>query len=109
MEYIKHLFCVELKTQTARNSSMNDESLLYPYKDIVVSIHEMHICPFCGKVIQGFKCSCEDFNLAVEKLQESCGDDKYKSSFHFPDFNLTPEIFVPISKTKAKILKKKEI
>lgn len=116
MEYIKHLFCVGLKTQTTRNFSMNDESfsmndenLLYPYKDIVVSIHEVHICPFCGEVIQGFKCSCDDFNLSVEKLQESCGDDKYKSSFHFPGFNLIPEIFVPISKTKAKILKKKEI
>jgi len=110
MENIKHFFEVDLKPSSTRTLSREDNGkLLYPYKDVVIIIHEVHICPFCGKIAQEFECDCKAFNQAFEKLQESYGDKDHKSRFHGPEPNIQCGMSKSISEFQVETLSMKEI
>jgi hypothetical protein len=110
MENIKHFFEVDLKPSSIRTLSREDNGkLLYPYKDVVISIHEVYVCPFCGKNMEGFVCECKKFNQAFKKLQKLYGDKDYKSCFHGPELNFQCGISKSISEFNVRILKNKEI
>ena len=110
MENIKHYFGVDLSTSSIRTLSKKDNgALLYPYKNVVISIHEVHICPFCGKIVQDLYCDCKAFTKAVKKLQDFYGDKDHNSYLHHDDFNISIAISKSISEFKVKKLSKKEI
>jgi len=110
MENIKHFFGVDLTTPSIRTLSKEDNGeFLYPYKNVVITVQEVHICPFCGKTVQGYECLCAKFSQAFKKLQDSHGDDKHASCFHGPDMNFLFGISRSISEFKVITLKKKEI
>lgn len=110
MDYIKHFFGVDLTASSIRTLSKKDNgALLYPYKNVVITIHEVHLCPFCEKVVQGFDCDCKAFKKALKKLQESYGDDKHESSIHGPELDIKYAISKSISDFQVKTLNIKEI
>jgi len=111
MENIKHFFEVDLKPSSIRTLSRKDNGkLLYPYKDVTISVNEVYVCPFCGKNMEGFECECDKYNRAFKKLQKFYGDDKKRMScFHGPELNLQCGISKSISEFKVKILKNKEV
>lgn len=111
MGNIKHFFEVDLKPSSIRNLSReNNGKLLYPYKDVTISVNEVYVCPFCGKNMEGFECECDEYNRAFKRLQKFYGDDKKRMScFHGPELNLQCGISKSISEFKVKILKNKEV
>jgi hypothetical protein len=111
MENIKHFFEVDLKPSSIRTLSRKDNGkLLHPYKDVVISIHEVYVCPFCGKTMEGFECKCKKFNQAFKRLQKLYGDNEdRKSCFHGPELNIQCGISKSISEFNVRILKNKEI
>lgn len=111
MENIRHFFGIKLSTPSIRSFlKKNNGGILYPYKNVVVSINEVHICPFCGKIVQGLECNCKAFEKAFVKLQNSYGDDKHESCFHRSDWDLIEvSIAKLISEFKIRTLTKKEI
>lgn len=108
--YIKHFFDVDLKPPVIRILSRKDNGeFLYPYKNLIINIQEVHICPFCGKVVRGFCCGCEVFKQAFQVLQESYGDEEHKSCLHGPELNIQCGISKSISDFQVKTLSVKEI
>ena len=111
MENIRHFFGIKLSTPSIRSFlKKNNGGILYPYKNVVVSINEVHICPFCGKIVQGLECNCKAFEKAFVKLQNSYGDDKHESCFYRSDWDLiVASISKPVSEFKIRTLTKKEV
>ena len=110
MENIRYYFSVDLSTSSIRTLSNEDNgTILYPYKNVLIGVNEVHICPFCGKIVRNLECDCQAFDVAVKKLQSSFGDRSYKSCLHFNDFNINVSISKSISDFKVKKLNKKEI
>ena len=110
MENIRHFFCVDLSTSSIRTLSKKDNGkLLYPYKDVVITVDEVHICPFCGKIVQNLECNCNRFKTAFAKLQDSCSDKEHDSCLHFPDSNIKSGFSKSISDFHVKVLSKDEI
>lgn len=111
MENIRHFFGTNLSTPSIRLFSKKDNGeILYPYKNVVITINEVHICPFCGKIVQGLECNCKAFEKAFAKLQNSYGDDKHESCFHRSDWDvIVVTISKPISEFKIRTLTKKEV
>ena len=110
MGNIRHFFGIDLSTSSIRTFSKKDNgAILYPYKNVLISVSEVHICPFCGKRVHEFECDCRAFSKAFEKLQDSYGDNNHESCFHRSDFDLPVSLSKPVSEFKVKTLTKKEI
>lgn len=110
MENIRHFFGIDLSMSSIQTFSKKDNGIvLYPYEDVVISVSEVHICPFCGKIVQEFKCDCKPFTKAFEKLQNSYGDNNHEYRFHRSDFDFPISLSKSISEFKVKTLTKKEV
>ena len=110
MENIKHFFSVDLSTSSIRNlSKRNNGKFLYPYKNVVITVTEVHICPFCGKIVDDFHCECKKFKSAFVKLQDSYSDEKHESRLHVAPLNINVSFSKSISDFKVKTLTKEEI
>ena len=110
MENIRHFFGVDLSTPPVRSLSKEDNGeFLSPYKEVVITIDEQHVCPFCGKPVDDFHCECRKFKSAFAKLQESCSDEKHKSRLHATPLNMKMSFSKSISDFKITPLTKEEI
>ena len=110
MENIRHSFGINLSKPLIRTFSEKSKGdILYPYKNVSISVSEMHICPFCGKGVHGFECDCKAFGEAFQKLQISCGDEKHESCFHYSDVDFHAAISKSISEFTFVKLTKKEV
>ena len=110
MENIRHFFGIDLSTSSIRTLSKKDNgAILYPYKDVLISVSEVHICPFCGKRVHEFECDCKAFSKAFEKLQDSYGDAKHESCLHRSEFDPPLAFSKSISEFKVKTLTKKDV
>lgn len=110
MENIKHLFSVDLSTSSIRSLSKRDNGkFLYPYKNVVITVTEVHICPFCGKIVDDFHCECKKFKSAFAKLQNSYSDEKHESRLHVAPLNFKMSFSKSISDFNVRTLTKEEI
>ena len=110
MENIRRSFGINLSMPLIRTFSEKSKGdILYPYKNVSISISEMYICPFCGKGVHGFECDCKAFGEAFQKLQNSYGDEKHESCFHYSDIDFHAAISKSISEFTFVKLTKKEV
>lgn len=90
-------------------SDKNEKAVLYPFKSVEIFAEEIHICPFCGKAIEGINCNCKEFEAALKDLQDHYGDKEHKSQLHSWGANSTQVLFKPISDFQFRTLEKSEI
>lgn len=110
MENIRHSFGINLSMPSIRDFSKKSKGdILYPYKNVSISVSEVYICPFCGKDVHGFECDCKAFGEAFQKLQSSCGDEKHETCFHRSDFDFPVAFSKSISEFTFVKLTKKEV
>jgi len=109
MENIRHFFEVSLTTSSIwALSKKSNGKLLYPYKNVVITINEVHVCPFCGENVHDLKCNCNGFKNAFAKLQESLSDEAHVSALHVSN-PIKPSFSRSISDFKVKTLTVQEI
>lgn len=107
---IRHFFGVDLSTPPIRNLSNKDNGkFLYPYKGVIITVNEQHVCPFCGKPVDDFHCECRKFKSAFARLQDSCSDEKHESRLHSSPLNIKMSFSKSISDFKITPLTKEEI
>jgi len=110
MENIRHCFSVDLSTSSIRSLSKKDNGeFLYPYKNVVISVREEYVCPFCGRNVDDFHCECRKFKSAFVKLQDSYSDENHESRLHVAPLNINLSFSKSVSDFNIKTLTKKEI
>lgn len=110
MENIKYIVDVRLVESPSRGLQKNrNGTILYPFRKAEISVREVHICPFCGRLARAFNCSCKDFGIALIKLQDSYGDNEHKSQLHLLDANSAVVLSKAISSFRFRALEKSEI
>lgn len=59
-----------------------DRNKLFPFIRVRVTINDVYHCPFCGKEINHFHCSCEDFTKKLDEIKDTFMDKEHKSRLH---------------------------
>jgi len=75
----------DIKLVTSNVRSFHEKpngNKLFPFIYVQVTIYDVYHCPFCGKEIYDFNCSCNEFVNKLNKLQEMLRDGDHKSRLH---------------------------
>jgi hypothetical protein len=99
---------VKLETPIVRSDSdeKDEENPFYPFTRVTTVINEVHYCPFCGKEVQDYQCSCDEFKRHFTKLQDTYLDSEHSSKLHGSIINATFGYGSSISKLSIKKLSK---
>jgi len=79
----------EFKLVTSNVRSLHekpDGNKLFPFTKVQVTIHDVYHCPFCGKEINYFHCSCEAFTKKFAQLQDIFMDKEHESELHHENY-----------------------
>ena len=84
-----------------------------PYSTISVYLSEVHICPFCGKILKlgHYNCNCTEFQTAYNKLVRQ---ERHSRINHYvintcEDDNHCNLFIKPVVEIQSKLIKKSEV
>ena len=87
MGYISISPDIKLITSNVRSFyEKPDGNKLFPFTKVQVTINDVYHCPFCGKEINDFHCSCKDFNKKFAQLQDIFMDKEHESELHHENY-----------------------